>query len=193
MSIQHVTDGPGRDVPARPATYEVRFCELRQTDDRVLTGTIVRFNDEARIAGMFRERINKGALEPRSDMILNASHNRALPLARMNGPDSANLTLRETTEALEIRARIVDTSIGNDALANVRAGLLTGFSVEMAVHEDDWREDATLRIVRRATLHGIALVDRPAYPQSSVEAREAVIRADFAGYLRKHPRLSYFL
>lgn len=157
------------------ASYEVRWCELRQTDDRVLTGTIIRFDDEANIAGVFRERVNRDAFTIRQDMILNASHNRAFPLAKLNGPESASLTIRQSTGSLEIRARVVDTTIGNDALANVRAGLLTGFSVEMAVHEDEWREDATLRIIKRATMHGVALVDRPAYPQSSVEARQAVL------------------
>lgn len=175
------------------ATYEVRWCELRQEDDRVLSGTIIRFNDEADIGGVFRERVNPGAFVIRGDMILNASHDRARPLSRMGGAEQAILTVRETTEAITLRARVADTTIGNDALTNVRMGLLTGFSVEMAVHEDDWREDATIRIIKRATMHGVSLVDRPAYPQSSVEAREAVIQRDFAGYLRQHPRLAYFL
>ena len=103
------------------------------------------------------------------------------------------MSIRQGTDAYTISARIARTTIGDDALYNVRNGLLNGFSVEMRVHEDDWREDATLRVIKRATVSGIALVDRPAYPQSSVEARQAFLDEKFGDFLRRHPGLSYYV
>ena len=174
--------------------YEVRYCELRVSEsERTIEGTIVRFDDEANIAGVFRERILPGAFEMRSDMILNQQHDRAKPLAKLNNVAEASFSIRQSTTAYEIRARIARTTVGDDALYNVRNGLLSGFSVEMAVHDEDWREDASLRIIKRATMAGVALVDRPAYPQSSVEARQAFLQAGIMDTIKQHPGLSYHL
>lgn len=178
----------------RSSEYEIRYCEVRVSDsERTIEGTIVRFDDEANIAGVFRERITAGAFEFRSDMFLNAQHDRAKPLAKLNSTKEASFSIRQSTAGYEIRARIARTTIGDDALYNVRNGLLNGFSVEMKVHDEDWREDASLRVINRATMVGVALVDRPAYPQSSVEARQAFLDETFADYLRKNPVLSYHL
>lgn len=181
-------------MSARPSEYEIRYCEARISEsERTIEGTIVRFDDEANIAGVFRERILPGAFDMRSDMFLNAQHDRAKPLAKLNSTKEASFSIRQTSVAYEIRARIARTTIGDDALYNVRHGLLNGFSVEMRVSDEDWREDASLRVIKRATMAGVALVDRPAYPQSSVEARQAYLDGSFADFLKRHPRVTYFL
>ena len=178
----------------KSSDYEIRFCEVRISEaERTIEGTIVRFDDTAEIGGVFRERVNAGAFTMRPDMILNAQHDRSKPLSKLNSTKEASMSIRQDKDAYTMRASIARTTIGDDALYNVRNGLLNGFSVEMRVHEDDWREDATLRVIKRATLSGIALVDRPAYPQSSVEARQACLDKSFADYLRKNPVLSYYL
>ena len=56
------------------------------------------------------------------------------------------------------------TRDGEDTAALVRRGVLRGFSVEFSVIEA--RFEADLRIVERATVRGLALVDRPAYGES---------------------------
>ena len=178
----------------KSSDYEIRFCEVRISEsERTIEGTIVRFDDTAEIAGVFRERVEPGAFTMRSDMMLNAQHDRSKPLSKLNSTREASMSIRQSMDAYTIRARIARTTIGDDALYNVRNGLLNGFSVEMRVHEDDWREDATLRVIKRATVSGIALVDRPAYPQSSVEARQAFLDEKFGDFLKRHPGLSYYV
>ena len=165
-------------------TYEVRYCELRaDSDGRILHGTIVRYSDVASIGGVFKERILPGAITVREDAILNVQHVRALPLSRLG----KGMEIRDTPEAMTIRAELPKTTIADDALANVHAGNLNGFSIEMMVNEDRWEQGSmSLRTVHRAQLVGVALVDRPSYPQSSVEARARALVARF-------PNLGYYL
>ena len=58
-------------------------------------------------------------------------------------------------------------------LALVRSGVLRGLSIEFrAVAE---RIEAGVRVIERAVLRGVAVVDTPAYPASEVEARMAML------------------
>ena len=55
----------------------------------------------------------------------------------------------------------------------VRAGVIRGASVEMRVTAE--RFESGVRVVERATLAAIGVVDTPAYPASEVEARRAAM------------------
>ena len=151
---------------------ELRYVELRRGTERKLQGTVMHYGDSANIGGVFRERVESGALTVKEDAILNRQHSRTLPLARMGH----GLQVHDGTERMTLYADLPRTTVADDALAMVDAGVLRGFSVEMMVQEDDWRDNASTRIIHRATIHGIALVDTPAYPQSSIEARAAMLR-----------------
>lgn len=165
-------------------TYEQRYCEIRRDGDRALTGTVVRYGDEANIGGVFVERILPGALVVADDAVLNRQHDRSLPLVRMG----FGLEVRDDAQSLTLRAVLPQTTVANDALEMVQAGLLRGFSLEMVVREDTWKDQAdkpfTMRTISRAHVAGIGLVDKPAYPQSSVEARQAAIKEFVEGYTR---------
>ena len=57
----------------------------------------------------------------------------------------------------------------------MRAGVLRGLSIEFrAVVE---RMEGETRVISRATLGAVSVVDSPAYPQSEVEARRAAMPA----------------
>ena len=149
-----------------------RFFELRQAGDRRLAGTVMRYGDVAQIGAALRERFEPGAFAPIGDVILNAAHDRATPLARTDG---GGLDLADSRGALELVADLPETTAANDVLALVRSGVLRGFSVEfLALRE---RFEGDLRVVERARLGGVAIVDRPAYPDSEVEARRALFEA----------------
>ena len=70
---------------------------------------------------------------------------------------------------MRIEADLPDTTIANDAVENVRARILRGFSVEFSVKES--RKEDGVTIIEKARLPGIGLVDRPAYPKSRVQSR----------------------
>ena len=149
---------------------ERRYVELRH-DGRRLTGTAVRYGDTAALP-WGRERFEAGAFAPLGDVILNAAHDRSRPLARTGG---GGLDLEDGAEALAIAATLPETREADDTLTLVRAGVLRGLSVEFrAVAE---RLEAGVRVIERAKLSAVAVVDTPAYPQSEIEARRAALAA----------------
>ena len=146
---------------------ERRFVELRQGPGRILEGVAVRYGDTATLP-WGDERFEPGAFGDlaAADVILNVQHSREKPIARTGG---AGLSLVDTHERLALRAELPVTQEADDALALVRAGVLRGLSVEFrAVAE---RIEGGVRVIERAILSAVGLVDTPAYPASEVEAR----------------------
>jgi len=140
---------------------ELRFVELRADDDG-LSGTVVRYGEWSRV-WYFHERVEAGALSL-DDVIVNLQHDRGKPVARQ-GTDY--LTLEDSAEAMTLRLKYPPTPYGREARELVDAGLLRGLSLEMQVNIDHW--DGIRRTVKRANVHGVALVDRPAYPGSTID------------------------
>ena len=167
-------------APAPPPPVEYRHATLRAEGDRVVSGTVVRYGDMADIGGAFREEIVSGALAGNGDVILNIFHDRTRPVAR----EGAGLTLLPTSEEFAFRAALPDTIAGNDAVEMVKNRLLTGASVEMRVQRDEWLNGGDHRIIRQAVVSGIALVDKPAYPQSSIDLRHAQVSLAGIGFER---------
>ena len=144
---------------------EYRYAELRTEGARSVSGTVIRFGNDADIGGAFRERISRHALRP-DDTILNLQHDRRKPLARLGG----SLRFVQGNDALELRAEIVETATGDEALALIKAGIIRGISVEMQVRNDTWAHgEIPLRTVHDAIMSGVSLVDKPAYPKSSIQ------------------------
>ena len=158
------------DLASSPEA-ERRYAELRHVGEGVLQGTAMRYGSEAQF-GDFREVFDAGAFEY-EDVVLNVQHQRSRPIARTapaGAPFLAGvLELQDDGKALEVRAKPVDATDGRDALALVRSGLLRGFSVEFVAIEE--RYEGNLRVVKRAALTGIAVVDRPAYDVAQVSYR----------------------
>ena len=154
---------------------ERRFVELRAGEGRTLEGVVVRYGDVGRTR-FGRERIEPGAFGDieGADVVLNMQHERSQPLARTQG---GGLVLSDSSEQLVMRATLLETRAASDVLALVRGRVLRGLSVEMYVHRD--RQDAGVRVVERARLGGLGVVDRPAYPASAVAARHAAQRQRF--------------
>ena len=147
---------------------ERRYCELRAEGGRKLSGVAIVYGDTATLPGGLRERFEPGAFAPVGDVILNRQHDRGEPLARTGG---GGLELDDSPQALRIRASLPPTGAGEDCLTLVRAGVLRGLSIEFrAVTE---RFEGNVRIIERAALEAVAVVDSGAYPGSTVEARKA--------------------
>lgn len=134
----------------------------------MLTGVAMRYGDTASLP-WGRERFEPRSIVTAPDgVILNWQHDRSRPLARF--PDGG-LELVDGAEGLSIRAAIADTQAGRDAVALVRAGVARGLSVEFRADQE--RLEDGVRIVQRATLAGIAVVDDGAYDSAVVEAERA--------------------
>ena len=147
---------------------ERRYVELRADDTgRTLRGVAVTYGDVAKVAGL-EERIEPGAFGTLGDVILNGHHDRAQPLARTGG---AGLELSDTAERLAFAATLPETRAADDVLTLVRGGVMRGASIEMRVTGQ--RFEGAVRVIERAQLAAIGIVDTPAYPASEIEARRA--------------------
>ena len=151
---------------------EFRYIEVRHDGGRTISGVAVVYGDRAALP-WGPEVIERGAFGDvgRLDLMLNIMHQRAVPIARTG----AGLEVIDGPERLEFRAEVVRTRAGDDALELVRTGILRGASVEFRATDEAWQGE--LRRVVRASLQGFGLADRPAYPQSLVEARSAAAAA----------------
>lgn len=150
------------------AKAEIRFCEIRaEPKKRRLSGVALRYGDTAKLP-WGDERFEPGAFGDvaRADVILNNAHERGRPLARTGG---GGLFLEDTAEALTVRANLPATREADDVLALVRGGVLRGLSVEFRPVAE--RMEGDVRVIERATLRAVAIVDTPAYPDSTVAAR----------------------
>lgn len=142
--------------------------EIRQDgDDVVVSGTVVRYGDIARtIHGP--ERVSPGAFFW-DDVVANRQHDRLSPLART----PHTLTLTDTETELFAEMRLPPTLIGRDTGLLIRRQVLQGMSAEFFTLDSDHVDG--VHVIKRANLVGIGIVDRPAYPQSLVQARAVPI------------------
>ena len=136
----------------RSAPLEVR------ASGRTLTGEAIRYG---RRASDRAERFEAGAFESRADPLpLNLQHDPNIVIATT----SDNMTVADTAASLSVSAELRDGA----ALTLLRRGALRGLSVEFRALAE--RDDAGTRVIERAHLEGIGLVDTPSY-KGSLEVR----------------------
>ncbi len=151
-------------------TTEYRYvagCELRLDDERrQLMGIVMPYNT---VSPHYHEIFEPGAFGDldKADVMLNAMHQRPQPLARTG----AGLQLVDTREHLRMTATLPHTRVADDTLELVRGGILRGLSVEF--HSLQEHKQGSIRVVTRAKLTGIGVVDKPGYDDAVVEARSA--------------------
>ena len=125
---------------------------------RTLTGRALVYGD---VSPDFQERFVPGSLAPLPAVPMNLQHDASTTLI-----EPGAFILNDSARALEVRAELPASSA---ALQLVKRGALNGFSIEF--HAKAERREAGIRVIERAELTGIALVDRGAYPQSLAEIR----------------------
>ena len=129
------------------------------TTGRSLYGDAIVYGDRS---PSHRERFVPGSIRVDPATSLNLQHDRARRIAKLG----EGLSVRDTEAALEVRAALRE---GSAELALVRRGVLRGLSLEF--HAERERRENGIRVIEAATVSGIALVDQPSYPGSTVELR----------------------
>jgi len=156
-------------------TFTVRDVEARQADDGTMTlrGYAAVFN-EASVPLPFIETIAPGAfrktLSETPDVRLLINHE-GLPLARTK---NGTLTLTEDDRGLFMDAVIADTNEGRDLYKLVERGDVDQMSFAFRVIRQKYNDDRSQRTLTEVSLADgdVSVVTYPAYPQTSVEARE---------------------
>ena len=128
----------------RSAPLEVRAA------GRTLIGEAVRYGQRATDRP---ERFEAGAFAPVGAVNLNLQHDPAIVLAATGD----RLQLTDTDRALEVRAQLRPGA----ALTLLQRGSLRGLSVEFRSLAE--RQQDGVRVIERAHLEGIGLVDTPSY------------------------------
>ena len=146
-------------------------------DGRTLAGYAAVYNQDSReiVEGgrRFTERIAPGAfnqtLSERGDVKLFYNHDPSMPLARTR---SGTLELKSDRNGLAFSAKLPETTLGNDVRALIERGDLSGeMSFGFIVDEDSWSKDRSQRLVKRARLIEVSIVQDAAYPQTSSSLR----------------------
>lgn len=125
-------------------------------------GYVVKYGDVATVAGR-QEKFIPGSLSLHTYVRANQMHNRQ----QLLGLSGKNLALELRADGLYADLTIPQTALGNDTIALINDGVLNGFSAEFLALSSGI-EDRT-RIVRRARVYGVGLVDVPAYDESEFE------------------------
>ena len=159
-------------------------------DGRTLAGYAAVYGQDSReiVEGgrKFVERIAPGAfnetLASKGDVKLYYNHDASMPLARTR---SGTLTLRSDRNGLAFAATLPDTTLGNDVRALLERGDLSGeMSFGFYVTEDSWNKDRTQRLVKKASLVEVSIVQDAAYPQTSSSLRSVSAAYTEAVYAR---------
>ena len=164
---------------------EVRITEVRAQEPTadgngtlLIVGTPIVFETPTTIndpTGSYTEVIKRGALDGAdlTDSRLLVNHDLTrIPLART--PKTMQFSI--TDKGLEMRAELPNTEEAKSVYTAVKRGDLTGMSFAFTVPEGGDSFDAktnTRTITKIAKVYEVSLVNFPAYPTASAEARSA--------------------
>lgn len=162
---------------------EIRLAEIRAagaaaSTDLVLQGVAIVFDTPTIIndvSGSYTEIIRAGALDQTdlSDVHLFYNHDaNKVPLARV--PKTMELTT--STVGLEFKATLPNTESAREVYEAVKRGDLSGCSFAFTVPEggDEYDPATNTRTIHKISkLYECSVVPFPAYPTTSVEARNA--------------------
>ena len=154
--------------------------EMRVEGDdeaKLLVGYAAKFDKWSDGLGWFREKIAPGAFADAlktSDVRALKNHDPNLILGRST---SGTLRLDENNTGLKFEVDIPDTNTGRDTAEEVRRGDITGCSFAFTVEEDSWKYDEKngldeRTIIKVGQLFDVGPVTYPAYPDTSVAARD---------------------
>ena len=170
----------------RMVTHAVELRAEGEDKAPVLVGRGAVYDTETVVAGLFREKVAKGAF---TDSIRKGDHDIYSTFnhddSQLLGRRSANtLTLEDGDDGLTFRVRLnMDTQVGRDVAAMAKRGDLRGCSVQFQVRGQergmpdyesaDPRERMPLRTITRAELFEVGPVTDPQYESTSLEMRAA--------------------
>ena len=172
----------GRTLPRKAAPVERRAFAFAVTAPGVLEGVLVPYGvpihiGEASGSGGqgFEEVFEPGSLEA-NGLLVNVPQPVPDPRGRPLARTGKDLELRDGPDAMRAMLTLPDTIDGRRVRARVDAGELTAFSAAFQVLEEEWtappapdRVQGDRRIVRRARLVGLALMDRPEHASPLVD------------------------
>ena len=153
----------------------IRRCfrtEKLRVDERdgksVIVGLAVPYGAPSEDLGGFREVFKRGAFKDSlgDDIFADVEHDRSKKLGRTA---AGTVTFKSAREGLRAEIQVPDTTVGRDALEEVRNGSLDAMSIAFMDPEEEWRgsEGNLTRHIGKATLRAVTLTSFPAFPQTA--------------------------
>lgn len=153
--------------------------EIRESEDgtKTVSGYAVKWEKKSQTLGVwyrFKEQFKKGAfIETLSDDDQRAlwSHDTSQVLGRTK---NGTLRLSEDDIGLRFELDLPNTTLGKDVYETIKRGDVDGVSFGFKMVKEEWDEsnpDNIIRSVTKAKLLEISPVAFPAYPDSTVSAR----------------------
>lgn len=167
----------------RSYSVEVRADD---TSEGVIEGVPIVFNQKTRIvdwAGEYDEIIDRGALDGADlkDVLLFVNHDmNKIALARSkNGNENSTMSFDIKDDGLHMKATldIENNTEARSLYSAIKRGDISGMSFAFRIKEDNWTDidkKIPCRTVRKiSVVHEVSVVNFPAYPQTSVNARSS--------------------
>jgi Escherichia/Staphylococcus phage prohead protease len=125
----------------------------------------------------FVERIRAGAFAGSldGDVVALYNHDVANVLGRTT---SGTMQLQEDSMGLKTEIHLPSTQLGRDTYELVKRGDLRGMSFGFNVLRDSWNANHTERELLAIDLHEVSIVARPAYEQTTIQARSLGLPVD---------------
>ena len=138
-----------------------RSFEIRATDEekREVSGIAVPYNEAYDLGNGKFERFQKGAVDTTTHVKLFRDHEEIIGVVT---------EMQDSDEGLLIRAKISETTLGNETLALVKDGAIRSFSVGFIPVENKVDGNTTIRT--KVDLKEVSLVPFPAYDNAAVLA-----------------------
>jgi HK97 family phage prohead protease len=141
---------------------EIRHIELRAENDeeRIIEGIAVPYGVETNV-GAYVERFAQGSIsDDVSEVKLKFGHE-GLPIGKV-------IEGRNAEDGFYIRAKISETSQGNDVYTLIRDGVLNKFSVGFVPVESE--RDGNVVVRNLVSLREVSVVEQPAYSDAEILA-----------------------
>ena len=146
-------------------------------------GYAILWDDETEILdwlGSFTEGFKRGAFK-KTAAERGPKGNGQIKFMRQHGFDSfvigaRYLDISEDARGLKFEAETIDTTVGRDLAAELRAGVIDTVSVGFDAVREEWDSDEEKRTVLEARLFEISAVNWPAYPNAKIDSVRAFDR-----------------
>ncbi len=146
-------------------------------------GYAILWDDETEIfdwLGSFTEVFKRGAFA-KTARERGPKGNGQIKFMRQHGFDSfvigaRYLDISEDARGLKFEAETIDTTVGRDLAAELRAGVIDTVSVGFDAVREEWDSDEEKRTVLEARLFEISAVNWPAYPNAKIDSVRAFDR-----------------
>ena len=158
-----------KEVRVRPVS-EVRAI-TDEDGTRKIEGYAIRFNEMSDDLGGFKEVMAPGSVRLSDDLRANFDHQTQYILGRTS---AGTLETKVDDEGVWMRAYPPETTWANDMITSIERGDINQCSFEFYALDDKFekRDGEVLRTVLDANVVALSVVAVPAYPTTSVHARD---------------------